>query len=148
MSTMADEASVGIGTVINAAMKAATPVPDPSIPQDAKEEQNPLVVAAGWHLIVRLPPRQDQTNAGVWKSEREADREQIGSIVAQVIAVGPDAYRDEKKFPNGAWCKLGDWVIFRRYAGTRFKLAGHECRILNDDSVEAVIDSPNVVESV
>jgi co-chaperonin GroES (HSP10) len=59
-----------------------------------------------------------------------------------VLKVGPLAYRDYDKFLGHAWCQEGDWVIFSRYAGSRFKIQGGECRILNDDEILATIDNP------
>ena len=56
--------------------------------------------------------------------------------------MGPDAYKDKEKFPTGPWCKRGDFVIFRSYSGTRFKIHSHEFRIINDDTVEAVVEDP------
>jgi co-chaperonin GroES (HSP10) len=56
--------------------------------------------------------------------------------------MGSDAYKDERKFPNGPWCKEGDFVMFRSYSGTRFKVRGEEFRLINDDTVEAVVDDP------
>ena len=56
--------------------------------------------------------------------------------------MGPDCYRDKEKFPDGSWCKKGDWVIFARYAGSRFKIEGGEVRLLNDDEIIATIKDP------
>jgi co-chaperonin GroES (HSP10) len=58
------------------------------------------------------------------------------------MEIGPDAYQDKKRFPNGAYCKERDWILMRSYSGTRFKIHGKEFRLINDDSVEAVIDDP------
>jgi co-chaperonin GroES (HSP10) len=55
------------------------------------------------------------------------------------------AYGDEKKFPTGPWCKVGDWVVFRAYSGTRVKIHGREFRLINDDTVEAVVEDPRGV---
>ena len=58
------------------------------------------------------------------------------------MKVGPEAYADEKRFPSGPWCKEGDWIVMRAYSGTRIRVHGQEFRIINDDSVEAVVDNP------
>jgi co-chaperonin GroES (HSP10) len=68
--------------------------------------------------------------------------EQTASIIGMVVAMGPDAYMDGAKFPSGPYCKEGDFVIFRSYSGTRFKIGGKEFRLINDDTVEAVVDDP------
>ena len=59
-----------------------------------------------------------------------------------MMKVGPEAYADEKRFPSGPWCKEGDWIVMRAYSGTRIRVHGQEFRIINDDSVEAVVDNP------
>jgi len=68
--------------------------------------------------------------------------ESTASIIGFVLKTGPDAYSDKERFPNGAWCKEGDFVIFRSYSGTRFKVSGKEFRLINDDTVEGVVDDP------
>ena len=67
---------------------------------------------------------------------------QISTNVCKVLRVGPDAYRDEDRFPNGAWCKEKDWVLITKYAGSRIRIDGGELRIVNDDEILAVIDHP------
>lgn len=74
--------------------------------------------------------------------------EESASIVGQVIAMGADAYRDDMKFPAGPWCKVGDSVIIRSYSGTRFDVKGEEYRLINDDTVEAVVADPKSVGRV
>ena len=70
------------------------------------------------------------------------DTIQMTTVCAYVLKVGDQAYKDESKFPNGPWCKKGDWIIFGRYAGSRFKIEGGEVRILNDDEIIAKINNP------
>ena len=64
------------------------------------------------------------------------------------LEMWPDAYGDEKKFPTGPYCVEGDWVMMRSYSGTRFKIHGQEMRLINDDSVEAVVDDPRGIVKV
>ena len=74
--------------------------------------------------------------------EVDEKTEGIASIIGFVVSMGPDAYKDKDKFPNGPYCKEGDFVIFRSYSGTRFKIHTQEFRLINDDTVEAVVDDP------
>ena len=74
--------------------------------------------------------------------------EEVGSIVGYVLSVGPDAYSDPKRFPSGPFCKEGDWVVMRSYSGTRFLAHGREFRLINDDSVEAVVEDPRGIVKV
>lgn len=68
--------------------------------------------------------------------------EEVSTVVGFVLKVGPDAYKDEKRFPTGPYCKEGDWVLFRAFSGTRIKIHGKEFRLINDDSVEGVVEDP------
>ena len=70
------------------------------------------------------------------------DKQQVASQCGNVLAMGPQCYKDKERYPDGPWCKKGDWVIFARYAGSRFKIEGGEVRMLNDDEILATIKDP------
>ena len=96
----------------------------------------------GWRLLI-LPYRgKGKTGGGVFLPDQTIERESVATVCGYVLVVGSLAYKDEEKFPTGAWCAEKDWVIFGRYAGARFKIDGGEVRILNDDEVIAVIQDP------
>lgn len=101
---------------------------------------------SGYKLLIALPEVKEKTDKGLYIPDELKDREGVASILGFVLKVGPDAYADERKFPNGAWCKEGDFIIFRSYSGTRFKIDGREFRLINDDTVEAVVDDPRGYE--
>lgn len=96
----------------------------------------------GYKLLIALPKVNEKTDGGVFLPTERRDAESTASIIGFVISMGPDAYNDAKKFPTGPWCKEGDFVMFRSYSGTRFKVSGEEFRLINDDTVEAVVDDP------
>lgn len=101
-----------------------------------------LPQATGWRVIV-LPYRgARKTKGGIELSDQTLERQQLTTTCAYVLSVGPLAYKDEAKFPTGAWCKEGDWIIFGRYAGARMAIDGGEIRILNDDEILATIKDP------
>jgi len=102
----------------------------------------------GYKLLIALPEADEKTDGGIIKSAATVELEQTGSICGFVLAMGKDAYQDTKRFPNGPYCKVGDWILMRAYAGTRFKVDNQELRILNDDSVDAVIDDPRGVSRI
>ncbi len=70
------------------------------------------------------------------------DRQQVASQCGNVLAMGDDCYKDKERYPNGPWCKVGDWVVFARYAGSRIEIDGGEVRLLNDDEVLATVEDP------
>jgi co-chaperonin GroES (HSP10) len=98
--------------------------------------------------LIALPDVEEKTEGGILKATETIRNETVATVVGFVLKLGPDAYKDEKRFPTGAYCKEGDWVVFRAYSGTRVKIHGKEFRIINDDSVEAVVDDPRGVERV
>ena len=102
----------------------------------------------GWRLVV-LPYRGvAKTKGGVLLTDKAVEEQQLASVCALVLKVGPDAYQDKEKFPNGPWCKEGDWVIIARYAGSRIKIEGGELRILNDDEILGTVESPEDILGV
>ena len=100
----------------------------------------------GYKLLIAIPKVEEKTDAGVYMPDTLTKMEQTASIVGLVLEMGEDAYADEQKFPHGAYCKKGDFVIFRSYSGTRFKVKNEEFRLINDDTVEAVVEDPRGVE--
>lgn len=102
----------------------------------------------GYHLLVAMLDVNDKTKGGVFLPDELKSRESTASIIGYVIDSGPGAYADMAKFPDGPYCQEGDFVIFRSYSGTRFKVAGQEFRLINDDTVEAVVEDPSEYERV
>ena len=110
-------------------------------------EASKLPVPTGWRILV-LPHRgKGKTKGGVILSDKTVEETQIATNVGLVLAVGPDAYNDKERFPNGPWCKEKDWVIFARYAGSRLNIEGGELRILNDDEILGTTDDPESILS-
>lgn len=102
----------------------------------------------GYKVLITPVEVDEKTKGGVFIPDELRSREQTAAILGFVVALGSEAYADENKFPNGPYCKEGDFVIFRSYSGTRFKVAGQEFRLINDDTVEAVVDDPRGYERV
>jgi len=102
----------------------------------------------GWRMLI-LPYRgKSKTQGGVYLPDQVVDDGQLTTVVGYVMKQGPLCYKDDSKFPDGPWCKQGDWVIFARYAGSRFRIEGGEVRILNDDEILAVISDPDDILSL
>ena len=88
---------------------------------------------------------EKKTKAGLHLTDETVAEAQIATNVCKVLRIGPDAYKDKERFPDRPWCKEGDWIVMRAYSGTRIKVHGKEFRIINDDSVEAVVEDPRGV---
>jgi co-chaperonin GroES (HSP10) len=111
-------------------------------PTDAQIEAA-LPKPSGYKILVALPKVENTFDSGIIKPESLVRQEEVSSVVALVLELGPDAYKDTEKFPSGAWCKEGDYVMVRAYSGTRFKVYGQEFRLINDDTVEGVVSDPS-----
>ena len=103
---------------------------------------------SGYKILVALPEVDEKTEGGIIKAKTTMEVEETGSIVGFVVKIGPDAFKDEKRFPSGPYCKEGDFIMMRAYSGTRFKVHQKEFRLINDDSVEAVVEDPRGVVRV
>ena len=113
---------------------------DPSLIDQPVLERLPA--PTGWRILI-LPYRPPKTTkSGILFSDKTLDETQIQTVAGYVLKMGPLAYADKEKFPDGAWCQEKQWVIFARYAGSRFKIEGGEVRLLNDDEVLATIKNP------
>ena len=114
-------------------------------PENLESHANKLPRPTGY-LVLILPFKQSSTTkGGIMLAKQTMEKEQLATIVGLVVSLGPDAYADPDKFSDGPWCKEGDWVIFGRYAGARFRIEGGDMRLLNDDEILAVIDNPEEI---
>lgn len=110
---------------------------------------NTLPTPVGYKILVKMRKVvEEKTKSGLYLPDQTKQDENTASLIAEVLAIGPDAYRDPARFPNGAWCSVGDHVILRSYSGTRIKIANEEYRLINDDTPEAVVPDPDSVERV
>jgi co-chaperonin GroES (HSP10) len=125
-------------------------LPERIQPKDVQDEQIPaeqkaksLPAPTGWKILCVVPDVADTfENTSIVKADTFMKQEEHATTVLFVLKVGPDAYKDQAKFPTGAWCKEGDFVLVRTYSGTRFKIFGKEFRLINDDQVDAVVEDP------
>ena len=113
-----------------------------------EETTRKLPEPKGYKLLIAIPKLEEKTQGGVIIPDKLKGLEQTASIIGLVIALGEAAYKDAEKFPDGPYCKEGDFVIFRSYSGTRFKVESEEFRLINDDSVEAVVQDPRGIVKV
>jgi co-chaperonin GroES (HSP10) len=133
MTTNFDVQAVDLSGVLNKPTEEkAKQIPDPKT----------------YHLLCMLPEAKEEYEGGLLKASQTMQYEELLSPVLFVAKMGPDAFKDEKRFPSGPSCKVGDFVIVRPNTGTRMKIHGTEWRIINDDSVEAVIEDPRGVQRV
>jgi co-chaperonin GroES (HSP10) len=99
----------------------------------------------GYRILCAVPHVEEEYESGIIKAEDTKRVEEQTTVVLFVLKMGDLCYKDESRFPNGPWCKEGDFVLTRPYSGTRVVIHGREFRIINDDTVEAVVDDPRGV---
>ena len=119
-----------------------------TLPQTDEEKERQLPVPQGYRMLCALPEAEDKFDSGILKSTDTMRNEEVLSTVFFVVDMGPDCYKDEKRFPTGPWCKKGDFILARPNTGTRLKIHGREFRLINDDSVEAVVQDPRGISRV
>jgi len=123
-------------------------IPEPDSidnPVVSESIKNQLPDPKGWKVLVAMPEVDEKTEGGILKATSTVRDEEVSNICGYVLKLGSECYKDPNRFPTGAWCQKGDWVIFRAYSGTRMKMYGQEFRLINDDTVEAVVDDPTGV---
>jgi len=114
----------------------------PTSPEGVKSYLSILPKPVGYRMLIRPWSGEKKTKGGILITESTQETIEMTTVVGLVIMMGDLCYKDEKKFPNGAWCKEGQFVIYGRYAGSRFKTKYGEHRILNDDEIIATIRRP------
>ena len=113
-----------------------------TLPQTGEEKARQLPMPQGYRMLVGIPDAEKEHAGGILKADTTLQMEEVLSTVFFVIKMGPDCYKDEKRFPTGPWCQEGDFILARPNTGTRLKIHGREFRLINDDSVEAVVEDP------
>ena len=112
------------------------------LPQSDEEKARQVPDPATYYLLCALPKAEEEYESGLLKAGQTMHYEEVLSPVLWVVKMGPDCYKDPLRFPSGPSCKVGDFVLVRPNTGTRLKIHGQEFRLLNDDSVEAVVQDP------
>ena len=110
-----------------------------------KKELEKVPNPSGYRITLFPLKLDSKTKSGIILTDDTVQESQLTTNICKVLKVGPDAYKDKEKFPTGPWCKVDDWVLITRYAGSRIKIEGGELRIINDDEILAVIDDPRDV---
>ena len=107
-----------------------------------KKELEKVPNPAGYRMTLFPLKLESKTKSGLYLTDETIQESQITTNICKVLKMGPECYKDKDKFPTGPWCKVDDWVLITRYAGSRIRIEGGELRIINDDEILAVIDDP------
>ena len=112
------------------------------LPATAEERAKQVPDPSGYRILCAVPEIEDTYESGIVKADTVVKYEELLTTVLFVMKMGPECYKDTTRVPSGPWCKEGDMVLVRPHAGTRLKIHGREFRIINDDSVEGVVEDP------
>jgi len=108
----------------------------------AEEKGKQLPRPSGYRILCAIPETEKEYDSGLIKADDTIRMEETLTTVLFVVALGPDCYKDPSRFPSGPWCKQGDFILVRPHTGSRLVIHGREFRLINDDSVEGVVDDP------
>jgi co-chaperonin GroES (HSP10) len=111
-----------------------------------EEKATQLPKPSGYRILCAIPEQEKEFESGIAKADETMRIEETLTTVLFVVDLGPDCYTDKSRFPNGPWCKKGDFILVKPYSGSRLVIHGREFRIINDDTVEAVVDDPRGIK--
>jgi len=111
-----------------------------------EEKATQLPKPSGYRILCAIPEIEKEFDSGIVKADETVRYDELLTTVLFVVDMGPDCYADKDRFPTGAWCKKGDFILVRPNAGTRLVIHGREFRIINDDSVEGIVDDPRGIK--
>jgi len=123
-----------------------SPVVVGSVTITAEDKASQLPKPSGYRILCAIPEIEKEYESGLLKADQTIQYEEVLTTVLFVVDLGPDCYKDPSRFPTGAWCKQGDFILVRPNAGTRLIIHGREFRIINDDSVEGVVLDPRGIK--
>jgi co-chaperonin GroES (HSP10) len=118
------------------------PLETTTLPDTPEKKAKQIPEPSGFHVLCMVPEIEDKFDSGIVKAETTMFAEERLTTVLFVMKLGPDCYKDASRFPSGPWCKEGDFVLVRPNSGTRLLIHGQEFRIINDDTVEGVVEDP------
>ena len=114
--------------------------------KEAEDRARQLPAPKGYRILCAIPEAEEAFDSGIIKSDETRRHDELLSTVLFVVDMGPDCYADKERFPTGPWCKKGDFILVRPNAGTRLVIHDREFRLINDDSVEAVVQDPRGIK--
>ena len=110
-----------------------------------KNELEKVPKPVGWRIVLFPLKLQGKTKGGIHLTDDTIQESQITTNICKVLKTGSLCYTDKERYPDGPWCKEGDWILVSKYSGHRFEYEGCELRLINDDSVLAVVSDPTKI---
>lgn len=120
----------------------------PKTPEPVEIDEKKIPKPKGWRILIAIPDVEEVTEGGIIKADSTKQLEQVSTVLGLVLKMGDQCYNDKERFGDTPWCQEGDFVLIGAYKGVRFKVKGEEFRIINDDTVQAVVDDPRGVSRI
>ena len=114
--------------------------------KEAEDKAKQLPAPQGYRILCAIPEAEEAFDSGILKSDETRRHDELLTTVLFVVDMGPDCYKDAERYPTGPWCKKGDFILVRPNAGTRLVIHDREFRLINDDSVEAIVQDPRGIK--
>jgi len=111
-----------------------------------EQKATQLPIPSGYKILCAIPEVEKEYDSGLIKADQTIQTEEVLTTVLFVVALGPDCYTDKERYPSGPWCKVGDFILVRPNSGSRLLIHGKEFRIINEDTVEAVVLDPRGIK--
>ena len=109
---------------------------------DEEQKATQLPEPSGYKILCAVPDIEERYESGLIKADKTVQIEELMTTVLFVVKLGPDCYKDSSRFPSGPYCKEGDFILVRPNTGSRLNIHGRQFRLINDDSVEGVVEDP------
>jgi co-chaperonin GroES (HSP10) len=109
---------------------------------DEEQKATQLPEPSGYKILCAIPDIEERYESGLIKADKTVQIEELMTTVLFVVKLGPDCYKDSSRFPSGPYCKEGDFILVRPNTGSRLNIHGRQFRLINDDSVEGVVEDP------
>lgn len=114
--------------------------------KEAEDRAKQLPIPQGYRILCAIPEAEKEFDSGIIKPDEMVRHDELLTTVLFVVDMGPDCYKDAERYPTGPWCKKGDFILVRPNAGTRLVIHDREFRLINDDSVEAIVQDPRGIK--
>ena len=101
----------------------------------------------GSRVLVQIRTPKTKTKGGIILTRDTVDTEKWTTQVAKVISVGPLAFKNrntQETWPEGDWCKPGDFVRVPKYGGDRWEVPVNK----NDSAMFVIFNDLDVIGQV
>lgn len=92
---------------------------------EAFPDASPGIIPFGSRVLVQIRTPRTKTASGIIIDNGSRDTEKWNTQVARVVSTGALAFKNRNSmdpWPEGSWCKPGDYVRVPKYGGDRWEV--------------------------